>query len=295
MTEMMEVVQQLEQEIRRESSLLRKSLECGPILFQATGTSMSPIILPDDEVALETFPLEDVVLGDILLYESVSGRFLLHRFHGISPCGGWLTRGDRRRQFDTPVAPERVIARVVEVSRRGWRFQNSLYLALIFRPFRGLGFLLGRSFLERLYGVVLAVTRLIPPPGSRCRIELVRADWESVLISELCGTASERVIQAVDQPHDWLCLVAFKGGAACGCVLFHTERGVWSLEALGSDSPETARELIASGCRRIYGVRSGRLECLRHGIMAAESEPLRRLLLSVGFVKTPGGLSYVWM
>jgi signal peptidase I len=97
------------------------------VRFRTKGASMYPTIKDGETVRVETVEPRDVRRGDIILYKtsdsSGGGGVIAHRVVRVKKNRGNLTsfvlRGDASETCDLPIAPERIIGKVVSVEREG--------------------------------------------------------------------------------------------------------------------------------------------------------------------------------
>lgn len=81
--------------------------------------SMLPLIVANrDQVVLEKRDFSKLNKGEIILFKSKCGRYLLHRIHDISDLG-YLTIGDGNLHFDGWVRPRNIVGVVCKVIRKG--------------------------------------------------------------------------------------------------------------------------------------------------------------------------------
>ena len=98
----------------------------GKVRLRVFGTSMAPAILPGDLVLVCRARLDEISLGDIVLFIR-NGRFFVHRAVGIKmppPAAqagesSVITRGDRLQHDDPPVSSSEFLGRVERLSRDG--------------------------------------------------------------------------------------------------------------------------------------------------------------------------------
>lgn len=139
--------------------------------LRVIGTSMLPTLWPGDRLRVEAADPGSLQRGEVVVCAS-GGRLVVHRLiDRLSQESGLqlITRGDRLRHTDAPVAAEALLGRVVGVGRSGGAERRV-------PPYRGwrqwLGWLLRRS--GRLTGWVLGLRTLATrgtgdasPPGGR--------------------------------------------------------------------------------------------------------------------------------
>jgi len=100
----------------------------GEVRLRVFGISMVPAIFPGDVVSVRRASIEEISVGEAVLY-SRSGRLFVHRVvDRTSAATGdrsgelrLITRGDRMRRDDFPVAPSELLGRVVAIERAGRR------------------------------------------------------------------------------------------------------------------------------------------------------------------------------
>lgn len=125
------------------------------------GQSMSPLIVANrDQVILEKRNFTKLNKGEIILFKSKHGKYLIHRIHDISDLG-YLTIGDGNLQFDGWVRPCNVVAVVRKIIRKGrvldcysyfWESVFEVWMVLL--PIRGI--------LLKIYeGVVYVKSKLL--------------------------------------------------------------------------------------------------------------------------------------
>lgn len=92
---------------------------CGEIPVR--GTSMSPTLLPGDRLRVVPATMDDVRVGDLVVWVDQAGP-IAHRLVGWWKTRmGWrfLTKGDRALRFDAPVPGHCLVARAVARVRAG--------------------------------------------------------------------------------------------------------------------------------------------------------------------------------
>lgn len=89
-----------------------------------TGNSMYPMLLHRrDSVTLATVPGQ-LRKGDLILYRRDNGTYVLHRIVTKPKSGAFFCAGDNQ-WIREPVCESQAIARVVEFTRKGKRYQVS--------------------------------------------------------------------------------------------------------------------------------------------------------------------------
>jgi signal peptidase I len=106
----------------------------GKVRLRVLGTSMAPSILPGDLLSIQRVNLDEISLGEIVLF-SQDGRLFVHRVVSCIwalPTSSIVTRGDRLSHNDPPVTASQFLGRVTSIERghrrfapvlevRGWR------------------------------------------------------------------------------------------------------------------------------------------------------------------------------
>jgi signal peptidase I len=94
-----------------------------PLLTVAvSGISMFPILLSNDKVLVKKSSLEDLNIGDIIVYLDRSNTYVAHRIVSIdtaSTPAQITTKGDVHFEPDPPVGIDRVLGKVVAVMHEG--------------------------------------------------------------------------------------------------------------------------------------------------------------------------------
>lgn len=114
------------------------------VIITVKGHSMLPIIVADrDQVILEKKDFSNLEKGDIVLFKSKHGEYLLHRIHDTSDLG-YLTIGDGNMDFYGWVRPHSIVAVVSKVVRKGKEldcklpiWENVFRLWMYLLPIRG--------------------------------------------------------------------------------------------------------------------------------------------------------------
>lgn len=89
----------------------------GEVRLRLMGTSMLPSIWPGDLATIARCDSADLRVGEIVVYRG-EGLLTAHRLIGIMP-DHLVLRGDSLDRCDPPVSKDRVVGRVVAVSRNG--------------------------------------------------------------------------------------------------------------------------------------------------------------------------------
>jgi len=82
------------------------------------GKSMCPAIEESDSILIRSVAGQQLAVGDVVLYASLSDTAVIHRIVRIEK-GMVTTRGDSCTIDDTPVSINRVLGKVVDVERDG--------------------------------------------------------------------------------------------------------------------------------------------------------------------------------
>jgi signal peptidase I len=111
------------QHIRAESlKALAEQLKHGrPITVSVASSSMTPTIVPGDDLSVSSVPSDQLHIGDIVLFER-EGDWIAHRLISLAHKDGLtrvVTRGDNAIGSDQPAPVSDVLGRVVEIRRDG--------------------------------------------------------------------------------------------------------------------------------------------------------------------------------
>lgn len=88
------------------------------VRLRITSRSMVPALRPDDEIVVRPVPLEQLRVGDIILFEH-NGQLICHRLVEKRDEVTWLTRGDDAGGPGEQVGQDQVLGKVVAVRKRG--------------------------------------------------------------------------------------------------------------------------------------------------------------------------------
>ena len=91
----------------------------GKVRLRVLGTSMAPSVLPGDVISVERAELDEISLGEIVLFLR-DERLFVHRVvsrdvQGETPC--LITRGDRLNHNDPPATAAELLGRVTRIER----------------------------------------------------------------------------------------------------------------------------------------------------------------------------------
>lgn len=110
------------------AEMLRDALNKGKFPYlTVVSNSMSPLIRRSDQIQLAPITPEQLLPGDIIVFEGPS-NLITHRFWGLITETGQtqlVTRGDRPQHFDKPVNAGRLIGRVICRRRKKKSFNLS--------------------------------------------------------------------------------------------------------------------------------------------------------------------------
>lgn len=84
------------------------------------GTSMIPLLFPDDKIKLKSIRFKQIKVDDIVLIKS-RNKYFAHRVI-YKKTNYLITKGDNNYKSDPKVTPERVLFKVTEVFRNGIKF-----------------------------------------------------------------------------------------------------------------------------------------------------------------------------
>ncbi len=138
--------------------LLREEITSGKeVSLKVAQESMRPLINPGDRVVVEGCRAENLIPGDIILYEK-EGTLYTHRFLYRRELF-LLTKGDNALFLDTPFPKEQLLGKIITIKKksrtinlrkRSWRIINSV-LAILFLT-EGLMFGIARRLKRGLFG-----------------------------------------------------------------------------------------------------------------------------------------------
>lgn len=98
-----------------------ESMSKGSLLAVAvTGSSMFPVLLSGDRVLVKKSPLDDLNVGDIILWTDDASNRVVHRIVSIDPSATpplLITKGDLTFDEDPPIACDRVLGKIMAVLR----------------------------------------------------------------------------------------------------------------------------------------------------------------------------------
>jgi hypothetical protein len=118
----MGAVKTLETAQRVTGELVRQSLQRGtPVRMRLATASMSPDLLPGDELIIEAREWQKLKTGDIVLFER-NEALLAHRLIRVERRHGGvrlITKGDAVASYDSPVSIASYLGRVARVARGG--------------------------------------------------------------------------------------------------------------------------------------------------------------------------------
>jgi signal peptidase I len=113
----------------------------GEVRLRVSGSSMLPSILPSDVITVRRASIDEVSVGDVVLFAQ-NERFFAHRVVskiGDAETHGLITRGDTLCHEDAPIAASQLLGRVKSIERgnqqrfvfaglRGWQRWMSIAL-----------------------------------------------------------------------------------------------------------------------------------------------------------------------
>jgi signal peptidase I len=99
----------------------RQVLKQGYLLrFRASGRSMDPFIRNGDVIEIKPIDISKVRIGDVILYRTFCGTWVVHRAIEKHEAGGRITlviKGDAAQGSDRQVCREQVLGKVVAIER----------------------------------------------------------------------------------------------------------------------------------------------------------------------------------
>jgi signal peptidase I len=84
--------------------------------FTVASSSMFPVLKTGDKITVETVEADDINVGQVIVFKSISGKMIVHR---IVKKNGFVivTAGDSNRKYDEPVHIFDVIGKVKEAAK----------------------------------------------------------------------------------------------------------------------------------------------------------------------------------
>ena len=106
-----------------EAISLRKKLIVNnhSVKIEAAGYSMFPFMLPGDEQTISPVPMEDIAIGDVVVFEHAN-KWISHRVISIQNNNNEITltlRGDTCIQLDPLITKANYIGKTVAFERNG--------------------------------------------------------------------------------------------------------------------------------------------------------------------------------
>lgn len=90
--------------------------------FMHQGNSMNPILTNGDQILVKTVSLQDLRLGDIIVYKSkdqlIAHRFLYHNF-GRNNIMEIVAKADNSSERDSLSSSDCLLGKVIEINRKG--------------------------------------------------------------------------------------------------------------------------------------------------------------------------------
>ena len=131
----------------------------GNARLRVAGASMLPAIRPRDVLFVERRAIQQIQIGDIVLF-ALDDRLFAHRVvrRDVDEAGAptLVTRGDTHRDEDLPIASNQLLGQVLTVTR------NGLYAR------RAISVLMGRESAVAHGGVVPSAASQSPDAAARC-------------------------------------------------------------------------------------------------------------------------------
>ena len=102
------------------------------VQLKPQGYSMYPLFHPGrDEAIIETYPVDQLRRGDVILYRRDQGILVLHRICRITSDGFYLV-GDNQTEIEGPLRPDQIRGKMTGVVRNGKSFSVSHPLYRVF-------------------------------------------------------------------------------------------------------------------------------------------------------------------
>ncbi len=113
-------------------SKVMKKHEC--IDLPAKGTSMFPFIREGDVCTFITCSPMTLEKGDIVLFHTVHGQLVTHRFYyrkRIGQSDYFMFKGDSNLGFDEPITEEQVIGKLIYIKKNGRRISANSWISVL--------------------------------------------------------------------------------------------------------------------------------------------------------------------
>jgi signal peptidase I len=104
------------------------------IELPANGTSMYPFMRDGDVCTFERCQPSELVKGDVILFSTVQGQLISHRFIKTIEIHGeryFICKGDTNLGFDEPILPEQIIGRLKYIKRKKTTYSSATWSSLI--------------------------------------------------------------------------------------------------------------------------------------------------------------------
>ena len=134
-------------------SVLKELVEEGKeVSMLVSGNSMSPFLRHTRDTVFFKAPGRELRVGDIVFFQRLDGRYILHRICRIKDDGYYIV-GDAQTQVEGPISRDQIFAIVTKVKRKGqwiepgnfwWEFFEKVWPRVI--PLR--------PAIEKLYGII---------------------------------------------------------------------------------------------------------------------------------------------
>lgn len=103
--------------------------------FTVTGNSMWPLLAHGrDRVIIKKYSAEGIKKGDIVLFEAVKDKYLLHRVMHVTPTA-FVTTGDANTFEDGTFPKESIIGYVTHIIRKGKKIPINNFPLKIYTTF----------------------------------------------------------------------------------------------------------------------------------------------------------------
>lgn len=99
-----------------ENKLIKESLKRGIVCFKALGNSMFPFVRNGDLVIIKHINPDNLSVGDIIFFEK-ENTFFLHRLLKKNEKVEFITKGDNRYNFDTPINSYDILGKLIIIKR----------------------------------------------------------------------------------------------------------------------------------------------------------------------------------
>lgn len=105
-----------------------------------SGSSMTPFLADKRDTIIISPPDGHFCRGDMVFYQRLNGRYIMHRVHHVGPDGSLYIVGDAQTEIEGPVRPEQVFGVIRQAIRKGklidrrdfwWFFFEKVWIRMV--------------------------------------------------------------------------------------------------------------------------------------------------------------------